>query len=316
MAAEDEPRPRPCGIVLWQTTRRPRRMHPQLGEPVQRRGDDQVRRSAGHHARLLRRSRRAADSPATTSNRTRVAPVQRQPEAVEPGTEVRAGRRDLDARPMRPVGRSAIVSPQPPRLPRRRRRQRSRRPPTVGETSAVSTSLSPWPVTVTTICCPAIDFTAALLGEQSGDPGGGGRLDEDAVARGEQRLCGEDLLVADRLEQAAGLLARPRSASSLDAGLPMRIAVATVSGSRNGLTQDQRRGSCGLESPHPRRPRVARPARVLRVTHASTPRYSRRCRRAARARPAHRPGRRRSRTRPSSGPRCRTGLTELTSATG
>ena len=96
-------------------------------------------------------------------------------------------------------------------------------------------SLSPWPVTV-------IDDRAAARTtrrrasswQQPGDAGGRGRLDEDAVAAGELALGGEDLVVGDRARTGRRTRRAAASASFHEAGLPIRIAVAMVSGSGNG----------------------------------------------------------------------------------
>ena len=99
--------------------------------------------------------------------------------------------------------------------------------------SAVSMSLSPWPVTVITTVLPARSAPAACSSSSAGDAGRRGRLDEDAVAGGELALGGQDLLVGD-LRNMPPDSSAAATARSQEAGLPIRIAVATVSGSGTG----------------------------------------------------------------------------------
>ena len=116
--------------------------------------------------------------------------------------------------------------------------------------SAVAVSLSPWPVTVIDDRAAGVRLAAARAScEQPGDAGGRGRLDEDAVAGGELALGGEDLVVGDGREPAAGLVARglgelPRGrVADPDRGGPgLRV------GER--LAGHQRRRALGLEAAH------------------------------------------------------------------
>ena len=86
-------------------------------------------------------------------------------------------------------------------------------------------------MTVTTTVRPAYDSPARELLQQPGDAGGRGRLDEDAVVAGELALRGEDLVVGDRARTGRRTRRAAATASFHEAGLPIRIAVATVSGS-------------------------------------------------------------------------------------
>ena len=70
--------------------------------------------------------------------------------------------------------------------------------------------------------------------QQAGDAGRGGRLDEDAVAPGQLALGGEDLLVGHATGTGRRTRRAAASASFQEAGLPIRIAVALVSGCGNG----------------------------------------------------------------------------------
>ena len=96
------------------------------------------------------------------------------------------------------------------------------------------------------------------VGEQTGDAGSRGRLDEDTLAPGELGLGGEDLRVADRPETAArlvggglGLLPRRRVADP-DRGR-LRLGV----GER--VTRDERRRALRLEAAASGASRVVRP---------------------------------------------------------
>ena len=94
-------------------------------------------------------------------------------------------------------------------------------------------SLSPWPVTVTTICLPAHVDALAALEQQPGDPGGGRGLDEDAVAGGQLTL-GRRICSSVTFRNSPPDSPRAATASFQDAGLPMRIAEARVSGLGTG----------------------------------------------------------------------------------
>ena len=123
IAADDEPSPRPCGITLTHGRRTAGAATP----------------SASNAARIERctrcrssRGTRAAPSPVTSIvqrsvdhlSRQRVAQVQGEPEAVEAGAEVGAGRRHRDGD--RPASTEGHRQPGAPPRPRRRRRRRRR----------------------------------------------------------------------------------------------------------------------------------------------------------------------------------------------
>ena len=130
-------------------------------------------------------------------------------------------------------------------------------PATTSEPSALRSahcgSLRPWPVTVQTMRGPARHEPGLVRREQAGDGRGGRRLDEDALAGGQQAVRGEDLLVGDRLDAAAGLVAGRL-------GLLPRGGVADADrggdglGVVDGVAEHDRRGAGGLEAPHPRGP--------------------------------------------------------------
>ena len=276
-----------------------------------------------HEVPLVERHRRRRPRPSTVI----ASPARRRPRPSarragrgrgrgqsKPGPRLAlvAGTRDRD----RPGDERHVSAGRPPRpRPRRRRRPRCRRC-SVNVASAVSMSLSPWPVTVTTTVRPAYDVALAELVEQPGDAGGRRRLDEDAVAGGQLALRGEDLVVGDRAEPAAGLAPRPPPRASTRRGCR--------SGSRWPRSPGRgtaRRSPAGA-APSACQPRitgcrVARPSvGVLRGSPASTPRCCRRCRPAGRGTSGASP---RKSTISNAAVFCpwrRIGLTELTSATG
>ena len=239
-----------------------------------------------------------------------VAQRQGQAERVEARAQVGRGRRDGD--PHRASTKVVMPTSGEPGGGRGRGHvgvdhRVDDRAPALGEpSSAVAVSLRPWPVTVTTTVLPRTTSPPASSGEQPGDPGGRGRLDEDAVARGELALRGQDLVVADRARTRPPDSSRAASASFHEAGLPIRIAVARVSGSGNGSPV-----TSGA-APSAWKPRITGacwPCRRSRTacSRASTPRCCRRCRPAAGGSRARRRGSRRSRRRRSSGPRAAPG---------
>ena len=148
MAADDEPRPRACGIALWQVSRSPGGCGAQRVEGRPHRPDDQVVLVEGHSG--ARAGHLDDQAGAGQLRLERVAQVEGQAERVEPGTEVGRGRRDLtrtgrDGHHRSPAASAAAVTSGS----------------TTGSTSgpnpssAVAMSLSPWPVTVTTTVLPA-----------------------------------------------------------------------------------------------------------------------------------------------------------------
>ena len=80
--------------------------------------------------------------------------------------------------------------------------------------------------------------------------------------RGEVAVGGQDLVVGDGLDPAAGLVAG-RDRLRPAAGLPIRIAVAIVSGSVDRVADHERCGAGRLEAEHPRRRPDVRPAAAV-----------------------------------------------------
>ncbi len=72
-----------------------------------------------------------------------------------------------------------------------------------------------------------------------------------ALEPGEVAVGGEDLVVGDGVDPAAGGVAR-RDGLVRDAGSPIRIAVAIVSGLLDPVADHERRRAGRLEAPHPR----------------------------------------------------------------
>ncbi len=130
MAADDEPSPRLCGIRLVQATCKPGGWRSIASNAARIERTTRCRSSSGTWS---------APSPATCTSRSSardlsdqgVAQLQGEPEAVEAGAEVGAGRRDLDG--YRPVDEPLALptpltrGPRPRRPPRRRRHRRCRR---------------------------------------------------------------------------------------------------------------------------------------------------------------------------------------------
>ena len=96
------------------------------------------------------------------------------------------------------------------------------------------------------------------------DAGGRRRLAEDALVGGEPALRVEDLVVADRLDPRRRTPRAPATASCQRAGLPIRIAEATVSGLLDRPAEHDRRGALGLEAVE------ARPALAVLARSPST----------------------------------------------
>ena len=118
--------------------------------------------------------------------------------------------------------------------------------------SAHCGSFSPCPVTVMVIRAPAGTRPCSASISRPATPGGGRRLDEHPDLRREQPVGGEDLVVGDGLDQAAGRVA------GLDRLLPRRrVADPDGGGDRlglgHGVAEDDRRGARRLEAPHGRR---------------------------------------------------------------
>ena len=108
----------------------------------------------------------------------------------------------------------------------------------------------------------ALDHRQAV-GEDAGDRRGGGRLAEDSLARGEEAVCVEDLLVGDGGDAPARL--GDGGHRLLPAG---RVADADRRGDRLGvgdrLAADERRCALGLEA--------VEPGRLLALAEAAPPR--------------------------------------------
>ena len=221
---------------------------------------DQVRsRRAGTRPRPRPRpSTCDARSPATSAVTT-VVELQREPERVEAGTEVGAawpGTRTVTGRDDERHVSAA----------RRRAAAASTSASTTVSTrsvkvdSAVSMSLRPWPVTVTTTGLAGVASTpSAASTQQAGDPGGGGRLDEDAVASRRAR--------AGRRGSRSSVTARnrpPDSSAAADREVPRgRVADPDRRGDRLGVGHRARR------APAARRPRPAsRASAGVRVRQA------------------------------------------------
>ena len=124
--------------------------------------------------------------------------------------------------------------------------------------SAVSGSFRPWPVSTQATRARAVGAVA----QQPGDRGGAGGLAEDALARGEQAVGGEDLGVGDGAHHAA------RGGHRLHRLLPAgRVADPDRAGDRLGvvdaLAEHERRGALGLEAEQPRRDAVLDEALVV-----------------------------------------------------
>src|SRR5699024_12438174 len=99
-----------------------------------------------------------------------------------------------------------------------------------------------------------------------------GGLDEDADLGGEHLLCVEDLLIADRVDEAARVVARldrevPGGGGTDPDGGRDRLGV------RDRVTGHGGRGAGGLETPHPRQrvgdARLDRKSTRLNSSHVS-----------------------------------------------
>ena len=173
-------------------------------------------------------------------DRDLVVETQRKPETVEPGAEVGARRGDPCGR--RQPGRKRLrhlvcVICDPRRAAQARSSAAATATGSTGTavtsgipTSAVSGSLRPLPVTVHTTVEPRLTQPSSTDLQQAGDAGGRRRLDEHPFGGRDQVICRQDLLVGRGQEAAVGLVAAPRPRQVHDAGAPIRIAVAMVSG--------------------------------------------------------------------------------------
>ena len=174
---------------------------------------------------------------------------QRRGERVEARPEVgrgapARGRRDVDLSRARPA--------------RRRRARGSHGTTAPAWASAVCGSLRPWPVSTQTTA-----RRRRRRAQQAGHRRGRGRLAEDALARGEQAVGVEDLVVGHRADRAA------RRRHRLHRLLPARrVADPDRAGDRLGvrdrLAVHERRGALGLEAEQPRRDAPPRRSRASR----------------------------------------------------
>ena len=220
IAAADEPRPRPCGIRLAQTSSSPRGWPPSASKVGAHRPHDQVP--------LVARRRRSAPSPATStvdrSSATRTTTSSyrpsARPSASKPGPEVGAG----GGHPDLAAGAAAERRPAAPALSQPVRAATAAACASTGTVIGVGRAgdrplrvLQAVPVTVQTTrrARPA----AARPRRSCSSPAtlaARRRLDEDALARGPAAGTPTRISpVGDRVDQAAGLVAgvdrlRPR----------------------------------------------------------------------------------------------------------
>ena len=248
---------------LWQRSRRPGGCAPIAVERRAHRAD--------HEVALVAAARRRRPRPSTSTARPVVGDLGARARRAgrgrgraqsKPGPEVGAGRRDRDT-VTGPVdeawSRSAPGRPRPP--PRRRRRRRRCRRGRVNVDSAVSMSLSPWPVTVTDDRAGRRTTRPRSRSASSpATPAADAGSTKTPSRRGELALGGEDLVVGDRAGTGRRTRRAAATASCHEAGLPIRIAVAMVSGSATGSPVHQRRGALRPGSRASAGSRVARPS--------------------------------------------------------
>jgi len=89
------------------------------------------------------------------------------------------------------------------------------------------------------------------------------RFAEERLATGDEPVRPENLVIRDGIDQAAEE-SRASMALCHEAGLPIRMAVAMVSGFRTGSPMTNGAAPAGLESPHTR-PAVARPSSAYSI---------------------------------------------------
>ena len=292
-AAADEPMPRDSGIRLCIAIRQP--IDAGRG-PI-----DASRAFSSPATNRLERTAGSSPSPSPVTveldRRRRRRPPRRsrvlqtssaRPEAVVAGAEVRGGRR---ARRRPAAGRRA--PPRPPRPAARPAAAAGWRsgpcpaasPPAEGPADAGDRrlglehldgrapprrscgSLRPLPVRTQTTSASGSTSPAVGGGDHARHGRRRRRLAEHALearaARGRRaRICSSVTAAMRPPDSSRAPIAR-----SQDAGLPMRIAVAMVSGCSTGWPSDERRGAGGLEAPHPRRGR--HPAGVAVLAEAA-----------------------------------------------
>ena len=175
-----------------------------------------------------------------------VVEPEREPEGVEAGPEV--GRRAPGPGPGPRFGRPITADPaRPPRRPGRSGPPSARR----GEQRGVGV-LEAVPGDRAHHQRPARQRTVPGRLQQPRHARRRRRLDEHRLARREQPVRREDLVVGDRGELPAGLVTG-RDRRRHDAGAPIRMAVAMVSGWLHRRAVHQRGRARGLEAEHPRR---------------------------------------------------------------
>ena len=259
IAVADEPIPRPCGTSFTQSSRRPRwRLDPQLGPRDRHRPVHEVRPVEGHDAGTLTGDGHDETRGCRDARPTGVPDPERAADRVEAGAEVRAARWHAHLhRDAGPQPRGA--HPSRPRATATLKASTGTRTGATSSPSAVRSahcgSLRPCPVTVHTIVAPAGTMPArcalsspAMLAAEPGSTKMPSVEDRHALAL-------EDLVVGHQRRCARRTRREPPSAWAQDAGLPMRIAVAIVSGFVDRVPEHDRRGTGGLEAPHPRRAR-------------------------------------------------------------
>ena len=247
-----------------------------------REGHGARRRSSRADRRRARRARRRRRAPRACRRRRARCP------ADAPGDE-RGGHAERCSTPATASTVAATASP------------------TCTSVIARSGSFSPWPVTVHTTMSSGA--TQTLLGrlEQPGHRRRRRRLHEATLLGGEQPVAVEDLGVADRADVAARLVAGG------DRARPTTPGCRCGSRWRSSRGAGRARRTRSAPSPPPATracagTRVARPSVVVLAVAAPVGGdVAGVADREGSARWARRPGRRRSRTRPSSVPRCGTG---------
>ena len=253
MAAEDEPRPRACGITLWQVEpqagrrppRGPRRRRAWTGPrggtrpavPSRRRSPvTSTTRPVGQD--LAPRARRAARGRGRASrSRDRGWPRSRAPRSG-PGRRRRSSRSDQSGGLGR--GGHVVVDDVVDQGPDTLERGRDVLEPVAGDGDDDGASRRrtprPRPAAAARRCRPP---TRARRRRRRARRGHAVRA----------RIC-SSLTASNRPPDSS----RAASASFQEAGLPIRIAVALVSGSGNGSPVDQRRRALGLEAVDLRQP--------------------------------------------------------------
>ena len=210
--------------------------------------------------RAARSAREAADGEVAAVARDRqVGATAKRPVSTTSSSMCRRqrGGQHVEARPE--VGRGGRDADAPTRLTARTACSTASMSGSQGTTepawpSAVCGSFSPWPVsTQTTRSAPSAPCASspATLAAEAGSQ-------NTPSCGGEEAVGVEDLGVGDRARRRRARRSSPAIASSQRAGLPIRIALATVSGFVDRLAVHERRRALGLEAEHPR---LLRPSR-------------------------------------------------------